>query len=183
MPFRSLINKLVTISTITLFLVIFTVVISFSKDIVSDIKNPKIDTGTFGIGLILGGPTGISFELGRLSHTLKAGIGWTLLSSVKILDVNVDYTYVMPGLITKVPELGPYIGLGVKLLFLNDEYKKDKEWDTGSSIAIGARIPVGIKYIIKKVPIDIFLEAVPTLIIIPKVELGIDGAFGARYYF
>jgi len=45
------------------------------------------------------------------------------------------------------------------------------------------RIPLGINYIFEKVPLDIFLEFVPLLDLVPGTNFRLKGAVGIRYYF
>jgi len=42
---------------------------------------------------------------------------------------------------------------------------------------------VGLLYTFQNEPIDIFLEIVPLLELIPDTKFGLDAALGARYYF
>jgi len=48
---------------------------------------------------------------------------------------------------------------------------------------VGVRIPVGINYIFAKAPLDIFLEIVPMLELVPRTEFNLNGGIGIRYFF
>jgi hypothetical protein len=66
-----------------------------------------------------------------------------------------------------------YIGVGGDLI-------------TESSVAIGARLPVGMSFIFNKknVPVDLFLQLVPTLWFYDSgSHFDLYGEFGAHYYF
>ncbi len=44
-------------------------------------------------------------------------------------------------------------------------------------------MPVGISYEFEKTPVELFLEVVPMLDLIPSTEVDMGGAVGFRYYF
>ena len=48
---------------------------------------------------------------------------------------------------------------------------------------LGVRFPVGIAYLFDGAPVDVFLEVVPTLNLIPDTDVDLDAAIGARYWF
>jgi hypothetical protein len=45
------------------------------------------------------------------------------------------------------------------------------------------RIPFGLSYEFERTPIELFLEVVPMIDLIPATEIGMAGAVGFRYYF
>lgn len=55
--------------------------------------------------------------------------------------------------------------------------------DDEGDLRLGVRIPLGIAWHPRKVPIDVFLELVPGLVVIPATALDFDFALGARFYF
>ena len=125
----------------------------------------------FGIGIIIGAPTGISAKYYiNDKHAIDLGIGWSL--SKNVVRLHSDYLFHDYKLINDAINF-PIIfnfGGGVKLLF-------------SDSIEIGFRIPLGLLYNFQKPPIDIFFEVVPILELIPDTKLGLDAALGARFYF
>ena len=125
----------------------------------------------FGIGIIIGSPTGISAKYYiNDKHAVDLGIGWSL--SKNEVRLHSDYLFHDYKLINDAINF-PIIfnfGGGVKLLF-------------SDSVEIGFRIPLGLLYNFQKTPIDIFFEVVPVLELIPDTELGFDAALGARFYF
>ncbi len=44
-------------------------------------------------------------------------------------------------------------------------------------------MPFGINYVFEPIPIEVFLEIVPALEIIPDVDFHLRAGIGARYYF
>ena len=53
----------------------------------------------------------------------------------------------------------------------------------GNRFKVGIRIPVGAAYVFESIPLDIFLEVVPIVELIPAVAPSLGGGIGIRYYF
>ena len=66
-----------------------------------------------------------------------------------------------------------YFGGGVLGRFRND----------GRSDLFGFRFPVGVSYMFENIPIDIFAEVAPEIIVAPFRRGYIDGAVGIRFWF
>lgn len=128
--------------------------------------------GNFGLGIIIGEPTGLSAKLWTGESTaFDAAAAWTLSDNYDALNLHADFLKHNFELI-KVDkgQLPFYFGLGAKIVLANDP-------------VIGIRVPVGLSYIFADTPLDIFLEIVPTLNLIPSTDFDIDGGIGIRYYF
>lgn len=124
-----------------------------------------------GAGIIVGEPTGFSFKYWLTEKTaLDAGLAWSFLDE-NAFQIQADYLIHNFTLI-KVSEgkLPFYFGIGGRLKFSND-------------VIFGIRVPVGLAYILKDAPIDVFLEFVPILDLLPKTDFTISAAIGGRYYF
>ncbi len=138
---------------------------------------PTNDGGNFGLGLAFGGP-GTWGVTGKIwlnrSNALQPAVKFTSSSDVVM---QLDYLWHDYGIIhmkeTK-GEMPLYIGVGGNLSF------------EGDSEAAG-RVPLGISYIFdeRKVPVDIYLQAVPTLWFSSggSTSFKIYGELGAHYYF
>ena len=50
-------------------------------------------------------------------------------------------------------------------------------------VTLGVRVPLGLAYIFSDEPIDIFLEIVPILDLLPQTDFTISAAIGGRYFF
>jgi len=48
---------------------------------------------------------------------------------------------------------------------------------------VGLRIPVGLEYIFSGERVDIFLEIVPLLDLVPDTDFSLNGGIGVRYFF
>jgi hypothetical protein len=145
--------------------VIFILLISFySGNLVAQEKD-------FGLGIILGEPTGISFKNWIGSTTaIDGGIAWSF-SKNSSLHLHVDYLFHNFNIFkAKNSNLALYYGIGGRV-------KTEKESQ------VGVRIPVGINYIFGDAPLDIFFELVPVLDLMPSTEFELTGGVGIRYYF
>jgi len=126
----------------------------------------------FGLGIILGEPTGLSCEKWCGSTTAVDGaVAWSF-GKKNVLHLHADYLVHNFNLF-KVEEdkLALYYGIGGRIKIINGESR------------IGFRIPVGINYIFEKAPLDIFFELVPLLDLVPSTDFRLKGAIGVRYYF
>lgn len=125
----------------------------------------------FGLGVILGEPTGLSAKLWMTEKTaIDGGVAWSMYHE-GALHVHADFLVHSFNLINvSKGQLPLYFGLGARLKLSEDTQ-------------VGARIPVGLAYLVDGAPLDIFLEIVPILDLIPATGFDINGAIGIRYFF
>jgi hypothetical protein len=125
----------------------------------------------FGLGFMVGEPTGISFKKWNGSTTaIDGAVAWSF-SGQDSLHLHVDYLLHNFDLINvERGRLPVYFGLGARLK-LEDRTK------------FGVRIPVGVCYLFEKAPLDVFFELVPIFDLVPATDLRISGSIGIRYYF
>jgi len=125
----------------------------------------------FGLGIILGEPTGISAKL-TTNHinAFDFAAAWSFKDRGHLL-LQADYIWHNFDLI-QVPSgrLPFYYGIGGRVIFSNDPL-------------VGIRIPVGLDYQFEREPIDIFVEIVPILDIIPATKFNMGGGLGVRFWF
>ena len=127
------------------------------------------DSG-FGVGVVFGEPTGLSLKSWMSSKTaIDAAVAWSTLDDFLYIHAdflvhNFDIINVSDG------QLPLYFGFGAKVGFGND-------------LVFGARIPIGLDYMFGSAPLDIFVEIVPGLTVIPGIDFDIDGGIGIRYWF
>lgn len=136
------------------------------------------DKGTFGIGLILGEPTGVSAKLYlKDDQALQAGLGFAFIGDG--IHLHVDYVF-HPWILQSRDSfvLPVYIGPGIRLI--NREKGRDNQ-----AFAIGVRAVVGLLFDFKGVPLDAFVEVAGIVEIEFDDGFGLDinAAAGARYYF
>lgn len=139
----------------------------------------------FGAGIILGEPTGISLK-GWLSadRAVDGAVAWSLLEG-GYFSVHADYLFHNMDLIhLKKGKMPLYYGPGLRMRTWNSgRYRDRHHYDGGTGMSLGVRFPVGLAYLPAKGPVDLFLELVPGLELIPATWFDISGAIGARYWF
>jgi hypothetical protein len=125
----------------------------------------------FGLGVIIGEPTGISFKYWNdAASAIDGAVAWSF-GDESAFHLHADYLlHAFEVIKVSQGALPLYYGIGVRLKL----QKKDN---------MGIRIPFGIAYHFKNAPLDVFFEIVPVLELIPSTELSFNGAFGLRYYF
>ncbi|NIM03543.1 hypothetical protein GTN66_05275 [bacterium] len=134
-------------------------------------KGLTYDKNDFGLGVILGSPTGLSAKLWLSKTTaFDAAAAWSFSRKGRF-QIHGDYLWHKFNLI-KVEEgsFPLYYGLGFRVNF-------------GDEVEAGIRFPIGLEYIFPRAPFDVFIEVVPILRVIEKTDFEIDGAIGARFFF
>lgn len=127
--------------------------------------------GNIGLGLIFGEPTGLSGKLWTGKTTaFDAGAAWSFVSG-GYFQVHGDLLFHDFNLF-KVDKgrMALYYGFGGRVKMAD-------------VTIISVRVPIGISYQFEKTAIELFLEIVPMLDIVPATEVGIGGGAGFRYYF
>jgi hypothetical protein len=133
----------------------------------------------FGIGVILGEPTGISAKLWVSPvNAFDWGLGWSVVGDQingydggSRIDFHMDYLWHWFNAITSSERLPLYTGIGGRIN-TGDGYE--------SSVAL--RGVFGIAWMPHRTPFDLFLELAPSLEFTPSVGFGIDAGLGARFY-
>jgi len=129
----------------------------------------------FGLGIIVGEPTGISGKyFVNKDNAIDGAIAWSF-NEYGSMHIHGDYLFHFYDVFTK--EVPLYVGVGGRIKF-----KNTGEAD-GNDTKFGARIPVGIAYMPPKAPIDLFVEVVPMLDLTPSTEFTFNAAVGIRYWF
>jgi hypothetical protein len=150
---------------------------------------------TFGLGLELGAPFGLTgkyfisdsnalqFGLGAIYEHYYAGDG---------LHLYFDYLWHPFSLVSAAEfELPFFIGVGGR--FWDFDYCRGRNDCGYGGSAFGIRVPIGIAFDFNNVPLDIFVQLVPTLDFFRgdyyryyddrRTHFGIDGSVGIRYWF
>ncbi len=139
-----------------------------------------------GAGLILGSPTGISAKFWTSStNAVDLAIGWSAngewarfgdtwyyVNSQSYLHIHADYLWHNFNVIKSEERFPLYYGLGF-------------HYDSGNTMAaaFGIRGVVGIDWLPRSVPLDVFLEFAPVVYLTPGSGLGFDTGIGARFFF
>ena len=138
------------------------------------------DKGVFGVGLIIGEPTGVSakYYLGN-DTAVDGAIGFAPIGNG--VQVHADFLW-HPWILEQQESfvLPLYIGIGGRVLDRNGR------GDDEDHIRIGARGVVGILFDFTSVPIDVFAELAGIVDLRTKgdaVGVDINAGAGVRYYF
>lgn len=131
----------------------------------------------FGLGVIVGEPTGVSGKLWQSRSTaLDFGAAWSFVDEsalhlhFDILVHRFDVIHVDSG------KLPLYYGVGARVKFAEDDAG---DQDTN----VGIRFPVGLDYLFARDPLDLFVELVPILDIAPETDVSLNASVGFRYWF
>jgi len=125
----------------------------------------------FGLGIILGEPTGVSGKLWTTGeNAFDFAAAWSFQGDGHLL-LQADYVWHMFRLIpVSEGKLPFYVGVGGEIVLADDP-------------VVGVRVPVGLDYLFAKAPVDIFLEIVPILRLAPSTDFDLAGGVGVRYWF
>jgi hypothetical protein len=141
------------------------------------------DSG-FGIGVIIGEPTGVSAKLWTSSvNAFDFGLGWSIggdrLGKFKgnhtggsRVHFHMDYLWHAFDAISSSQRFPLYYGFGGRI-------NSGAGYDASTAI----RGVFGIAWLPHNTPIDVFLELVPSLQLTSSTGFGLDAGIGARYFF
>jgi hypothetical protein len=141
------------------------------------------DSG-FGIGVIIGEPTGVSAKLWTSSvNAFDFGLGWSIggdrIGKFKGIHTggsrvhfHMDYLWHAFDAISSSQRFPLYYGLGGRI-------NSGAGYDASTAI----RGVFGIAWLPHNTPIDVFLELVPSLQLTSSTGFALDAGIGARYFF
>ena len=137
----------------------------------------------FGLGIILGEPTGLSAKLwtskiNAFDFGLGVGLGGDRIKYQGNYDnsgrvhFHMDYLWHSFDAISSTERFPLYYGFGGR-------------FNTGGGYdgSFGIRGVIGIAWLPRSTPIDVFVELVPVFQVTPLTGLGVDAGLGIRYYF
>ncbi|HQF42094.1 MAG TPA: hypothetical protein PK073_04200 [Ignavibacteriaceae bacterium] len=126
----------------------------------------------FGIGIIAGKPTGLSAKYWTTSSTaFDFGLGYSFEKNSRMY-LHADYLFHSKNIFNSTENFSLYYGPGARLRLV--EY--------GSS-RLGIRFDVGLIWIPRNAPVDVFFEIAPLMDIIPETTFSLNGGIGVRFYF
>ena len=149
---------------------------------------------TFGLGIMLGSPTGLSGKYFTGPATaIDFGVGGIGCCRGRSgIHLHADFLWHPISLVSDPAfELPFYVGVGGR--FFNYEWRHNDHYHDGS--AVGLRVPFGLAFDFNNVPLDIFVELALVFDFIVDNDdfdddfhdgglyVDLDGAIGARYYF
>ena len=127
--------------------------------------------GHFELGIILGEPSGISLKNWFDTRTaVDAAVAWSLTDDDEDLYIHADFLWHDFGLINSSEMLPVYYGIGGRMVLADDP-------------RIGARVPVGIAWLLDGAPLGFFIELAAVLDVVPETEFDFNGGIGIRFIF
>ena len=138
----------------------------------------------FGLGVIIGEPTGISAKLWTSTvNAFDFGLGWSIggdrignnkgaYDGGSRAHFHMDYLWHVFAAIHSSERFPLYYGLGGRM-----------NTGGGYDVSLAVRGVFGIAWLPHNTPIDAFLELVPSLQLTPSAGFGIDAGIGGRYFF
>lgn len=129
----------------------------------------------FGVGAIIGEPTGLSIKYWLDGKNAVDAALAVSLSDSNAFQFHADYLIHSGSSTINSTEvkgsLPWYYGIGGRIKNVHNDAH------------FGVRIPLGITYLVSEMPMDVFAEIAPVLDLTPSVDLNLNGAVGIRYYF
>lgn len=128
--------------------------------------------GGFGLGFIIGAPTGLSVKQWIAPRqAFDAAAAWSTSGDEESLYLHGDYLFQQPhALAIDTAWLDWHYGAGISMKF-------DRRTN------VGLRLPIGIDYSLISLPLEFFAEIVPVVLLTPDTGFDIDGGIGVRIFF
>ena len=140
----------------------------------------------FGFGFSIGEPTAVTvkFRTGRSSAMdISAG-----KSALGYPSVRIDYLWQFTNLISS-PSWSGYTGIGLAVgfdkkgeYFVFRKHADSSHWFMTKDPVGAGRLLLGIDYLPRYAPIELYAELCPLIAFYPKTALDIEGAIGIRFY-
>lgn len=138
--------------------------------------SPLIKAESFGIGAVIGDPTGVSAKMWLSKTTaIDGAFAWSM-GGPNAIHVQSDYLLHELSLfhLGSLP-MNLYYGAGARI----SSYSGNKK----TGLGIGARAPLGVAYQFKRQPIELFGELALVLELTPDTAALVNLGIGGRYYF
>ncbi len=145
---------------------------------------------TFGLGLEFGSPFGLTGKYFlNDTNALQFGLGWYNGYYRHYHGVHVygDYLWHPISLVSASAfELPLFVGVGLQFNSFEDrDFDRRDDYDDG--FAFGVRVPVGIAFDFNEIPLDVFIQLVPSLNFYSgyrdNAGFWFDFTVGVRYWF
>ena len=115
----------------------------------------------FGIGVMIGEPTGLSAKYWLNDvNALDFGLAYSFVRRNSAVSLHADYLYHAFDIIKSNYRIPIYYGFGARLRLVS-----------GDDNALGARGVIGVAWLSDRAPFDVFLEVVPVFNLFPSTSL------------
>ena len=129
--------------------------------------------GNFGIGVIVGEPTGLSLKAWQSNRTaLDFAAAWSFVEdgSVHLHGDILRHRY--SAIQVEDRNLPFYYGIGARVKMAEDN----------EDPRVGIRFPLGLDFLFNNDPLDLFVEVVPILDVSPESDVSLNASVGMRYW-
>lgn len=149
----------------------------------------------FGLGLMLGEPTGITGKYWITSrNAIDFGLGfgygryydrpcdkWGCYGGYRGASINVGYLWHPSVLVRGQAELVWHVGVGGRAWFWD---YGDRYSERSGFLDVAARVPIGLDLMFNNPGfLEIYVEIAPSLYLFHGPYLGFEGSLGIRFYF
>lgn len=125
-------------------------------------------SGSTELGVVLGEPTGVSIQVWRSGTTaIDGALAWSFGRHDHV-HIHADYLK-HNQLSVDRGSLTFYYGIGARAILADDA-------------RFGARIPIGLHYVIPDSRVSLFVEVAPVFDLIPATDFDVNGGIGVRYF-
>lgn len=129
-------------------------------------------TRGFGLGVIVGEPTGISAKYWLSGdNALDFALGYSFVRKGR-LHFHMDYLFHHQNIFRAEENFALYYGPGVRIKSVQ-----------GDDARLGARFGFGLVWLPRTAPVDVFVEMAPILDIIPETRFTVNAGLGFRFFF
>jgi hypothetical protein len=125
----------------------------------------------FGIGVMMGEPTGLSAKGWITSRSaFDGGLAWSFRGD-GYMHAHMDYLWHFTEVINSTQQVIPYLGIGGRLTGFR------------SAATVGVRVAGGLAWLPSGSPLDVFVEIAPIVDIVPETRASANAGVGLRIYF
>lgn len=148
-----------------------------AADLTASPSTDPLPGRTVGLGAIVGDPTALDLKLRfDTMQAVQIRAGWSFADPYQDRVVLMtDYTLHFPILYKQTKNAGllaPYLGVGGKVGFS----------ERPNPVTVGVRVPLGLSFLVRELPLEVFVEVVPGVHVAPRVDALVDAGIGARVY-
>lgn len=137
----------------------------------AQIMSPEDRGREFGLGVVVGEPTGITGETWLGERTaFDFTVAWSMDGNDAV-NLAADHLWYDFDAIDADEPLALHYGVGGRVGIEEDDENR-----------FGVRLPVGITYFVGDTPIGLFAQVAPIVDVVPDTELEFQGGVGARYF-
>lgn len=135
--------------------------------------------GLFGMGLIVGEPTGLSAKYWvRSDRAVDFAFGASFFT-----DFRLHATYLYHVDVFDHQRVPLYYGIGGSIAGRSGRVAEIGRGERRDRVGMGVRGAIGVSYLVPTAPFDLFVEFGSVLIVLPAAAFDIDLSVGIRYYF